>query len=158
VLTAATTTGRVPWAERATWRLDRGAALTVPVRLTRGGKTLHVVLYSDEAYDRIAPRLSVSIDDGQRSFALRPAGGRTRLVRGVSPTPLPVRASWLDREGDPQSHAHFAVRLAGDLGPGTHHVRIVLDEGAERTWARFYVTGAGGEPTVERLGEEWDVD
>lgn len=148
------------WAERAVWRIHEGGALTVPVSLgERQGKTLHVVLYADEHPTEVGPlSATVTIDEGARGAHVQATTGRTRMTRKVQLVPVPTTSRWLDRRDGARARAHFAVRLGADLGPGTHRVKVTLDEGPSRMHARFYVTGTPRTPTVQKLGAEWDED
>lgn len=146
--------GAKAFAERAVWRLPRGGSLAVPVALA-GAKNLNVVLYTD-APARLQAR--VEIDGGRRGNAMRPAAGRTVIVRLVEPQTMATESRWLDQRGGAGARARFAVRLADDVGGGRHQARVTLLSGPETVYARFFVTGAA--PSAEKPGltTEWAED
>jgi hypothetical protein len=147
------------WAERAVWRLDRGSALTVPMRLGhRETARLNVVLYGDAPLADV-PELSVlvEIDGGAHGPGVR-LGGNTDLTQTLRVPMVAVKASWLDRQRGPLARARFAVTLGPDLGAGVHRVRVSVPDGPERLHARFFRTGSAADAPASFSVTEWAVD
>jgi hypothetical protein len=158
VLTAARGGGQ-GFAERVVWRLARGGSLSVPVRLGSDAATLNVVLYSDAPLGQVAELTArVEIDGGARGPGMRSADGHTEMSRIVKVPLEAARTRWLDRGHGAVARGRFAIRLADDLGPGAHRVKVTLLDGPERMHARFFVTGAARRPAVSSETVEWATD